>query len=330
MLVYDLETRDEVFRHNAAPNQEFKRAVLGLNRTADYNMDLFFPFRTFSFITGTSVLSMCKISPSGSVTIAESPLLNANFVIGNQFAVIHNFGRGRASDVLVVSHLESQNIYPLSSGFLDEPHDPRSPIQNTTIFLPGGYALLHFAPVSIQLGTPVKHYFELYCMPDHTILPTGTSLSPTHRGHFPQVDCVVKLLSSVISPQNNYSGSSIWLLVRLYKVVGLHLLHITFRDEGRLAFHLSLARPNDIWDLHLTANSDGRARGIARKGEYQEQHWILCDIDMNSDEEPVIHTATVDVLEDKSSYFMALDVSRGMLINHEFGRDQIHILDLVV
>ncbi|KAF9043675.1 hypothetical protein BDP27DRAFT_1409296 [Rhodocollybia butyracea] len=110
MLVYDLETRDEVFRHNAAPNQEFKRAVLGLNRTADYNMDLFFPFRTFSFITGTS--------PSGSVTIAESPLLNANFVIGNQFAVIHNFGRGRASDVLVVSHLESQNIYPLSSGFL--------------------------------------------------------------------------------------------------------------------------------------------------------------------------------------------------------------------
>jgi hypothetical protein len=51
---------------------------------------------------------------------------------------------------------------------------------------------------------------------------------------------------------------------------------------------------------------------------------------MNSDEEPVIQTATVDVLEEKSSYFMALDVSRGMLINHEFGRDQIHILDLIV
>ena len=61
---------------------------------------------------------MCRITPSGSVTVAESQLLNANFVIGNEYAIIHNFGRGRASDVLIASHLDSQNVYPLSSGFM--------------------------------------------------------------------------------------------------------------------------------------------------------------------------------------------------------------------
>ncbi|KAF9058996.1 hypothetical protein BDP27DRAFT_1431958 [Rhodocollybia butyracea] len=288
IVIYDIETKHEVFRQETAYNEYFDWIQ---SHILDENAELCLPFETRS---SEKILSMLKMSPSGVVTVAHDcpalhQLFDKPFVISNEFAVV---------DSAFIVHLPSQKLYPLSP-----PDRLELVISRTVTFVSGGYVLIY----SVQPNCSTD--FELYRLPDHTVVQAGTPVPPTHRGTFQgYVAPWEPFLSSDIS--SNGSSGSIWMFFLYWK------LWATL-----LAAHCASARRT----LILSSNHQWSAWAYTKYPLDSSCRWK----DPDSEGEPSIRRSKVDVLARRCIEIQALDASQGILaVYPDSSYSEISIVDL--
>ncbi|KAF9031567.1 hypothetical protein BDP27DRAFT_1375135 [Rhodocollybia butyracea] len=308
IIIYDIETKHEVFRQETAYNEYFDWIQ---SHILDENAELCLPFETRS---SEKILSMLKMSPSGVVTVTHDcpalhQLFDKPFVISNEFAVV---------DSAFIVHLPSQKLYPLSP-----PDRLELVISRTVTFVSGGYALIY----SVQPKGSTD--FELYRLPDHTVVQAGTPVPPTHRGTFQgYVAPLEPFLSSDIS--SNGSSGSIWMFFCIGNSGQLYSLRIVLQQDGHLSFRLTTnGRHGRIRNTHWTHLADGKTRVITEQFVGQEWEWVLYDVSIDSEGEPSIRRSKVDVLARRCIEIQALDASQGILaVYPDSSYSEISIVDL--
>ncbi|KAF9029080.1 hypothetical protein BDP27DRAFT_1349851 [Rhodocollybia butyracea] len=245
------------------------------------------------------------ITCSGMITIVIRPELQFTnlwkaiaITIRNEFALV------RHAQSIELLHLSSHKVYNISSRY-KEVYDDIPDMD--TFFIAGGYVLLGFhedTAVPTSSETQLS-YFELYQLPDHTVLPTGSCLQPTHRSRFECPDQWSRLEILLYSDFSLKPNGSIW-LIRQYNVFERNKIRITPTLDGGMTFEPSVTKTEPT----------GRTRGISWKCDHRrETKWLLCDVYLDSKGEPCIRTTKVD-LGCKMIGFSAypvLDASWGLL-----------------
>ncbi|KAF9077763.1 hypothetical protein BDP27DRAFT_1413452 [Rhodocollybia butyracea] len=334
MFVYDLNRETEVFRYTAFEDDELSWAY-SRSEVVNLELDLFFPFAATPSEEANREpsMSMCKISPSGFVTIRDWPgqSVDASFFVGTEFVIIEEFDPAP----IRLIHLASMKAYPMSSRYMDEINN--YPSLTITAFVPGGYVLLCFTDEFE--GSLRDHYFELYCLPDPALLPGGTALYPTHRGHYHHSEDHFesgRFLSSNVST-NGLTGS-IYLVVHLFKKWRLCFLRVMLQEDGNLILRLdNTDLPEVFWETPSPSNSVTRVRDVAfmRDGHRLpgEEDWLLCDMHMDSEGEPCVRTSKVTIPAEPAYHVLCLDIFRGRLISAGYhkgdsSREEIRFLEI--
>jgi len=281
----------------------------------DQNAEFYLPFRARS--SSGITMSLLKVNAWGVVTVThDCPALrqfcDGYLVIGNEFAIVNS---------AFIVHLPSQQAYPIFSADHPEPV-----ISRTVTFVSGGYVLVY----SYQPNGDTQ--FELYRLPDHTIVRPGTPVHPTHRGtsRGPVRISNAVFLSSDIS-SSGHSGS-IWMFF-LSNYSPLYSLRIVLQLDGHLSFRLTTTGSgqhkrmrNTFW-THL---ADGKTRVITQEADRDEWRWVLFNVSIDSKGESNVRTSAVDIPHHRCFDILALDACRGILaVVPNSSYNEICILDLV-
>ncbi|KAF9063767.1 hypothetical protein BDP27DRAFT_1334653 [Rhodocollybia butyracea] len=303
ILVFDLQTKHEIFRYNAPMDElfDFLWLDVGRNKIVDDNpSDFFLPFWT----SKSTNMSSVKISRLGAVSIVDLPAFNPENVFhlsGNEFAIfatLQDYMTGSQQAV----HFPSQMVYPLHSGLMIDYN-----IFSDPVFLPGGYVLVSFD----FFDRPSDHHFELYRLSCHI---EGMPLMPTHRGCFvcEDVDRVSLLSSDITLGDRSELTGRIWIFMHLTGG------HNNNSYNGCLTFS-EVSHRDSLHELQLTVHSAGKSRVRGKP------RWLLCQVSIDSGEPLVCTGAQLDV--DKIGMH-SVEVSQGYLVTRELG-GEINIVDLV-
>ncbi|KAF9076344.1 hypothetical protein BDP27DRAFT_1526052 [Rhodocollybia butyracea] len=278
--VFDLRTKDEIFRYDAPEDTRlrFLDSELGVGATRIFNNDTDFCL-LFCF-TYSKTVSLFRISPLGVISVRDCPKLPLSGKIhwaGTMWAIVSPTQANK--DILW--------WYP--------------------IFLPGGYVLRWFS--SIEQSSP--HHFELYHLSCRT---PGKPLLPTHRGHYVCSNWSFRLLCSEISlnDRSELTGH-IWLLKSLGATP--QPVCITLHAGGDMSFSVAPSL-SSLYTLDLTAHAQGKSRGIglphfdSESGE--KQHWTLWHFSMDLGKLVIQHGAQWDVHTMPGRH---LAFHRGFMIN---------------
>ncbi|KAF9062144.1 hypothetical protein BDP27DRAFT_1337093 [Rhodocollybia butyracea] len=325
IVVYDLNDKHEVFRHDVADDQYFSRFRAHGHRAdivEDPSSDFIFLFSAIAnqLPTDPRTFILC-ITCSGMITIVIRPELQFTnlwkaiaITIRNEFALV------RHAQSIELLHLSSHKVYNISSRY-KEVYDDIPDMD--TFFIAGGYVLLGFhedTAVPTSSETQLS-YFELYQLPDHTVLPTGSCLQPTHRSRFECPDQWSRLEILLYSDFSLKPNGSIW-LIRQYNVFERNKIRITPTLDGGMTFEPS-----------VTKTEPTGTRGISWKCDHRrETKWLLCDVYLDSKGEPCIRTTKVD-LGCKMIGFSAypvLDASWGLLAIPTENSGEILVTDFVL
>ncbi|KIK69300.1 hypothetical protein GYMLUDRAFT_237117 [Collybiopsis luxurians FD-317 M1] len=249
MRVYDLEIRHEIFKYQSTGDEQLDWPDYQHSRTAESEAEL----GSLTPFSRNERLAFLKVTSQGDIDLIDTEIRmigNEGITTGYDCCVIQD-----SSNTISVLHVPSRKMYSLHPTSIDMQN-----VATLLMILPGYVLLFHdqFADTCV----------ELYALPNHTTVLSGSSVKRTHSGTFQRFLVEEPLyLSSDISDQDR--TGFIWAAAVFEddNGEGVRPLRITLEPEAKLGFYLpntpecdpSISMP---FCIDYIAIGGTRARGI--------------------------------------------------------------------